>query len=149
MLKNILAVIVSYIVMFVIFMGLFACLYFALGVERVFQTDSYEVSTLWLAVTLAGSFLVSMLGGWLCVLISGSWRTGQVLALIVLFLNSAQCFWDLKRHNPDAPNIRAGEVGFRDGIELAVTPLWLHFVNPLVAGAGVLLGARSKRRDNA
>lgn len=149
MLKNIVAVIVSYIVMFVVFTATFACLYFALGVERVFRTDSYEVSTLWLAVTLIGSFLVSMLGGWLCVLISGSWRAGQVLALIVLLLNSAQCFWDLKRHNPDAPNIRAGEVSFREGIELAVTPLWLHFVNPLVGGAGVLLGARLKRRGAA
>jgi hypothetical protein len=149
MLRSILAIIASYVVMFVLFMAIFLGLYIGLGTERVFQPDSYEVSTLWLALTLAGSFFVSLLGGWLCVTISGSWRVGQVFALIVLLLNAAQCFADLRRHNPDAPNTRAGEVSFRDGIELSVTPLWLHVVNPLVGGAGALLGARMKRRRNA
>ena len=48
-----------------------------------------------------------------------------------------------------APNTRAGEVGMFDAMSLAVTPLWLHFVNPIISGAGVLLGARMKRRDAA
>jgi hypothetical protein len=50
----------------------------------------------------------------------------------------------LKR-NPDAPNTRAGEVEMLDAMKLAVTPLWLHFVNPILSGAGVLIGARMKR----
>jgi hypothetical protein len=27
--------------------------------------------------------------------------------------------------------------------------MWLHFVNPVISGAGILLGARMKRRGNA
>jgi len=148
MLKSILAIIVSYIAMFVIFMAIFTCLYFVLGVERVFQADSYEVSMLWIALTLVISFLVSMFAGWLCAAISKSWRACQVFALIVFLLALMQCLSALRR-NPDAPNTRAGEVGMFDAMSLAVSPLWLHFVNPILSGAGVLLGARMKRRDAA
>lgn len=146
MLKSILAIIVSYLAMFVIFMAIVIGLYFALGVERVFQPDSYEVSMLWIALTLVTGFLLSILGGYLCAAISKSWRTCQIFALIVFVLGLIQCISALKR-NPDAPNVRAGEVGVRDATSLAVTPLWLHFVNPILSGAGVLLGARIKRRD--
>jgi len=149
MLKSIVAIIVSYVAMFVIFMAIFTCLYFVLGVERVFQADSYEVSMLWIALTLVIGFVVSMFAGFLCAAISKSWRTCQVLALIVFVLAMIQCFGALRRHNPDAPNIRAGEVGMFDAMSLAVTPLWLHFVNPIISGAAVLLGARMKRRDAA
>jgi hypothetical protein len=145
MLKSILAIIVSYIAMFVLFMAIFTGLYFALGVERVFQADSYEVSMLWIVLTLVIGFLVSMFAGYLCAAISKSWRTCQIFALIVFLLALIQCFSALRR-NPDAPNVRAGEVGMFDAMKLAVSPLWLHFVNPILSGAGVLLGARLKRR---
>ena len=148
MLKSILAIIVSYIAMFVICMAIFTGLYFALGVERVFQTDSYEVSILWIVLTLVIGFLVSMFSGYLCAAISKSWRTCQVFALIVFLLSLIQCWSALKR-NPEAPNTRAGEVGMFEAMTLAVSPFWLHLVNPVLCGAGVLIGARMKRRDSA
>ena len=148
MLKSILAIIVSYIAMFVIFMAIFTGLYFALGVERVFQTDSYEVSILWIVLTLVIGFLVSIFSGYLCAAISKSWRTCQVFALIVFLLSLIQCWSALKR-NPEAPNTRAGEVGMFEAMTLAVSPFWLHLVNPVLCGAGVLIGARMKRRDSA
>ena len=148
MLKSILAIIVSYVVMFVVFMAIFTGLYFALGVDRVFLSDSYEVSMLWIGLTLVIGFFVSMFAGYLCAAISKSWRTCQIFALIVFLLALLQCVSALKR-NPDAPNTRAGEVGMFDAMKLAVSPLWLHFVNPILSGAGVLIGARLKRRDPA
>jgi hypothetical protein len=148
MLKSILAIIVSYIVMFIFFMAIFTGCYFALGVERILQPDSYEISVLWLSLTLVFSFLGSMIGGLLCAAISKSWRTCQVFALIVFLLTLLSCLSALKR-DPDAPNVRAGEVSYLDAMKLAVTPMWLHLVNPVISGAGVLLGARMKRRSNA
>ena len=149
MLKSILAIIVSYIAMLVIFMAIFTCLYFMLGVERVFRADSYEVSMLWIVLTLIIGFVVSMFSGYLCAAISKSWRTCQVFALIVFLLALIHCFSALRRNNPDAPNTRAGEVGMFDAMSLAIMPLWLHFVNPIISGAGVLIGACMKRRDAA
>jgi uncharacterized membrane protein YoaK (UPF0700 family) len=148
MLKSILAIIVSYILMFAVFMAIFTGLYFLLGVERVFQSDSYEVTMLWILLTLVIGFLVSMFSGYVCAAISKSWRTCQIFALIVFLLSLIQCFSALKR-NPDAPNTRAGEVAMFDAMKLAVSPLWLHFVNPILCGAGVLVGARMKRRGAA
>ena len=148
MLKSILAIIVSYVAMFALFMAVFTGLYFLLGVERVFQPDSYEVSVLWIVLTLVVGFLGTLLAGYLCALISKSWRTCQVFALVVFLLALIQCLSALKR-NPDAPNVRAGEVTYLEALGLAVTPLWLHFVNPIISGVGVLLGAGLKRRDPA
>jgi len=51
MLKSIIAIVVSYIAMFVLFMVVVIGCYIALGSERVFKPDSYEISTLWLALT--------------------------------------------------------------------------------------------------
>jgi hypothetical protein len=149
MLKSILAIIVSYVAMFVIFMAIFTGLYFALGVERVFQTDSYEVSMLWIVLTLVVGFLVSIFAGYLCAAIGKSWRVCQIFALIVFLLALIQCFSALKRNNPDAPNTRAGDVGMFEAMTLAVSPFWLHLVNPVLCGVGVLVGARMKRRDPA
>jgi hypothetical protein len=147
MLKNIVAVIVSYIAMFVLFMAIFVGLYFALGVERVFQPDSYEVSTLWIIITLVVAFLVTMFAGYLCAAISKSWRTCQVFALIVFLLALWQCLSGLRRDS-EGPNVRAGDVTYLEALGHVVTPFWLHLVNPIVNGAGVLLGARMKRRRN-
>lgn len=148
MLKSILAIIVSYVVMFALFFAIFTGLWFILGVERVFQPDSYEVTMIWIGATLVVGFLVTMFAGYLCAAISKSWRTCQIFALIVFLLTLIQCFSALRR-SPDAPNVRAGDVGMFDAMNLAVTPLWLHFVNPVISGAAVLLGARMKRRDVA
>ena len=149
MLKSIIAIVVSYVAMFVVFMAIFAGLYFVLGAERVFKAYSYEISTLWLTLTMIFGFLVTLFAGFLCATISKNWRTCQVFALIVFALASVQCLMAIRRQNPDAPNTRASEVSFSEGIEHAVTPFWLHVVNPVINGAGALLGARLKRRDPA
>ena len=146
--RSILAVIVSYIAMFVIFMGIFVGLYFVLGIARVFQPDSYEVSMLWIIITLGVAFLVTMFAGFLCAAISKSWRTCQVFALIVFLLALWQCFSAVRRDS-EGPNVRAGDVTYLEAIGHAVTPMWLHFVNPVVNGLGILIGGRMKRRGIA
>jgi hypothetical protein len=148
MLRSILAIIVSYVAMFILFMAIFFGCYFALGVERVFQPDSYEVSTLWVVLTLLIAFLVTMFAGYLCAVISQSWRACQVFAFIVFLLALWQCFQGMRRDS-EGPNVRAGEVTYFEAIGHVVSPKWLHIVNPIISGAGVLLGARLKRRGRA
>jgi hypothetical protein len=126
--------------------GAFAGLYFALGVERVFQPDSYQISMLWLGLSIIGSFFMAMFAGWLCVAISKSFRVGQVFALIVLVGSGIMCLSALYRES-EGPHVRAGEVGFSDAMERGVSPRWLHFVNPVLTAAGALVGARMKRRN--
>ena len=146
MLKSIIAIIVSYVVGSLVFFALVTGLFFLLGVERVFEPDSYEVSSIWVALTLIVSLLGAMVTGYVCLSISHSWRTVQVLALLVLMFTSISCIVQMRRINPDAPNIRAGDVDYFNAFKLGVPPRWLAFVNPIVGCMGVLIGGRIKRR---
>ncbi|HYJ04423.1 MAG TPA: hypothetical protein VEX43_04775 [Chthoniobacterales bacterium] len=148
MLKSILAVIASYVVMFIFLFAAFTGCYLALGADGAFKTDSYEVSTVWIALTVVVCLLAGIVGGFLCATISKSRRTCQVFAFIVFFLGLLACIPAMKR-NPDAPNVRAGEVSNLEAMGLAVSPMWLHLLTPVVSAVGVLLGARMKGRGNA
>jgi hypothetical protein len=144
MLRSIVAIIASYATMLIFFFAGFAGCYLALGTERVFRADSYEVSILWIVLSLVLSFLGSMLAGYLCSAISRNRRTCQVFAFIVFLLGLLACIPAMKR-DPDSPNVRAGEVENLQAVQLAVAPLWVHLLTPLLSAAGVLGGARMKR----
>ena len=148
MLRSILAIIASYVVMFIFFFAAFTGCYLALGAEGTFQADSYEVSTVWIALTVVVCLLGGMIGGFVCAAISKSKRTCQVFAFIVFFLGLLACIPAMKR-SPDAPNVRAGEVSNLEAMRLAVSPIWLHLLTPVVSAAAVLLGARMKARGDA
>jgi archaellum biogenesis protein FlaJ (TadC family) len=145
MLKSIAAIVVSYLAMFVFFMAVVIACYVALGSERVFKPDSYEISTLWLVLTVIVSFVASAIAGYLCAVISGSWTTCRVFAFLVFLATLGFCISSL-RQSQESPNVRASEVAYTDGIRLGVSPMWLHFVSPVISGVAVLVGARMKRR---
>ena len=147
MLKSILAIIVSYVAMFIFLFAAFTGCYLALGAEGSFQADSYEVSTVWIALTVVVCLLAGLIGGFLCALISKSKKTCQIFAFIVFFLGLLACIPAMKR-NPDAPNVRAGEVSNFEAMRLAVSPMWLHLLTPVISAAGVLLGSRMKMRGD-
>ncbi len=147
MLKSILAVIVSYVAMFIFLFAAFTGCYLALGAEGAFQTDSYNVSTVWIGLTVVVCLLAGTIGGFLCVAISKSQRTCQIFAFIVLFLGLLACIPAMQR-SPDAPNVRAGEVSNFEAMGLAVSPMWVHLLTPVISAAGVLLGARMKGRSD-
>ena len=148
MLKSILAIIASYVVMFIFMFAAFTGCYLALGAEGAFQTDSYEVTTVWIALTVVVCLFAGIIGGFLCAAISKSKKTCQIFAFIVFFLGLLACIPAMKR-SPDAPNVRAGEVSNFEAMGLAVSPMWLHLLTPVVSAAGVLLGARMKGRGDA
>jgi amino acid transporter len=141
MLRSIAGVIVSYIVMAIFITVVFIGVFLALGVERVFQPDSYEVSTLWLAISTAISFCSAILGGYVCAAISRCMRACQVLALIVLILGIILC---LPKIHED-PHVRAGDVPTLQVMHLAQMPVWMHVLTPVLGAVGVLLGARMKK----
>ena len=128
------------IVITIIFFGAFL----ALGVERVFQPDSYEISPLWIAISLVLSFGSAILGGCVCAAISKSLRACQALAAIVVILGFLLCLPAIQRGEA-GPNVRAGEVSSLEAMRLEVAPIWMHILNPILGAAGVLLGARMKK----
>jgi hypothetical protein len=146
MLKPVLGVIVSYVLLFLLWLALFLGAYAWLGPERVFQTDSYEVSTVWLVLTGVITFGGAVAGGYLCALMSGSNRACQVLAFVVFLIAILLCIKAMRR-DVGGLHVRGGEITKLEAMELAVVPTWMHLLNPIIGAAGVLLGARMRLRS--
>lgn len=143
MLRLILGVIVGYIVMSLFFFAVFAGAYFALGIERVFQPDSYEVSTLWLVIHGVVFFCGGILACLVSVAISRTQRTCQVLAFVIFVAGILLCIPAMR--DSGGLNIRAGEVSNMEAIKLAKLPNWMHLLAPAIGAAGVLLWARMEK----
>ena len=146
MLRSIVGMVVGYAVIFLFFLAVFTGVYFTLGVERIFQPDSYVVSRLWLGLSAAISLCGSILGGYVCAAISKSKRTCEVFAGIILIILILFC---IPKMRDPTPHVRAGEISSMDAMRLTQMPIWMHLLNPVLGAAGVLLGARMKRLPTA
>jgi hypothetical protein len=143
MLKSIVGIIVGYIVMAIFAFGTFTAAYLGLGVDRVFEPDTYVVSTTWIALMIAITVIGGILGGLTCAAISKSRTAGLVFAVIVFALSFAVALPNImKDHTPVA---RSGDVPNLQAMSMAQTPAWLCILNPILAGAGVLMGSRMKK----
>ena len=147
MLKSILGVIVGYIVMMIVAFAIFTCAYLGLGVDRVFEPDSYAVTTLWMVILVAVGLIGGILGGLTCAAISKSKGACTAFAVIVLALGLLGSFSAMrKEHTSEA---RAGDVSNWNACLRAENPTWLLLLNPVISAAGVLLGARMKKLPTA
>jgi hypothetical protein len=143
MLKSILGVVIGYIVMAIFAFAIFTCAYLGLGVERVFQPDSYDVSTIWIVIMIVIALIGGILGGLICAAISKSKGACMAFAIIVLVLGLIVGIpTAMKEHSAAA---RSGDVPNLQAMQLAQTPTWLCLLNPVLGAVGVMLGARMKK----
>ena len=140
MLKASIGVVVGYIAMAILIGGLCLLGFLALGLERFFQTDSYEVTTLWLGISLVISIGSSIVGGYLCAAISDSMGACKALAVIVFTVGYLMCFPKMREDT----HVRAGEVPLSQVVNLAQTPVWVYVVTPALGAIFILIGARMK-----
>ena len=63
MLRAILAVIVSYVLMFILIFLAFTCVYFILGAAGSFKPGSFAASNTWIAIAFVVNFVVAVIGG--------------------------------------------------------------------------------------
>jgi heme/copper-type cytochrome/quinol oxidase subunit 3 len=142
MLRSIVGMIVGYVALSLFFFATFAGAYFVLGVERIFQSDSYEVTPLWWVFSAAISLGGSVLAGYVCAAISKSQRTCQLFAGITLVILILFC---IPKMRDRTLHLRAGEVSYMDAMRLTEMPIWMHLLNPVLGALGVLLGAGMKK----
>lgn len=145
MLRKIAAVIVGYLVMFVV---VFVCLtgaYLGLGADRVFQPGSYEVTNFWLVVWFIVSLGAALAGGKVCALVGKSSRTVISLAILVFILGVLSALPALK---PPAGELKPRISGPSnlEAMMSAKQPNWVLFFTPVIGIVGVLLGGRTRLR---
>lgn len=143
MLKSILGVIVGFVVMWIFSFAIFSCAFLALGTERVFEADSYDISTIWVVCMIVLGFIGGIVGGLVCAAISKSKGACTAFVGIMLALGLIAAILTKMKEHPVAN--RPGDVPMLEAMQKAQTPIWLCFVNPFVCAGGILLGVRMKK----
>src|SRR5437773_528823 len=143
MLKSIVGVIVGYIVMAIFGFAVFTCAYLGLGVDRVFEPESYAVSTVWIAIMLAVALIGGILGGLTCVAISKSKGACTAFAVIIFVLGIVVAIPAMMKERTS--EARSGDVPNLQAMSMAQNPTWLLLLSPAISAAGVLLGGRLKK----
>ena len=144
MIKAILGIVVGYVALMIFFFVVFTGLYLVLGAERVFQPGTFQISTLWLVLALAGSVCAGMLGGYVCRALSHSLGACRVLAIIVFLLSLAMCWPAITADR--APRARgATPLPTMEAMQQGQAPIWMHLLSVVLSASGVMFGARLKR----
>jgi hypothetical protein len=145
MLRIIEGVVAGYVSMAVLVFLTFTSLYRVLGAEGIFKPGTYEVTGTWIGATLMVNVAAALLGGLVSVSVGKSVKSATILSSAVLALGLVTTLMTLNRSDP-AP-ARTEAVGNLQAAQNAREPTWIGLSNPLIGAAGVLLGARLKKRS--
>lgn len=143
MVKTIAGVALGYIAMALLVFLLFTASYLALGTDKVFLPGSYQVSMLWVVLSIVVSFAAALVGGYVAAAVSRGTRAALVLACLVIVLGIIFAIPALGQPDPGA---RAGDVGNLAAMTNARPPAWTLLLNPIIGAAGVLVGSRLRKR---
>ena len=141
--RNILAVIAGYVAMFLIVFGIFTAAYFAMGADRAFEESSYDVSTLWVIVSVIVGFFAALVGGAVCAIVSNR-SMGATLSLmvLVLVLGAVSALMAMGKEAPEGEAaVRAPETSNTEAMMNAQQPTWILIANPIIGVFGVMTGA--------
>ncbi|MCH7878474.1 MAG: hypothetical protein IH914_04055 [candidate division Zixibacteria bacterium] len=143
--KKILAVIIGYVVMVAFIFITFTVAYLAMGADGAFNPGVYDVSTLWIAITIVLGIVAAILGGLVCVMIAKTQQAAKILAGLVLALGLAVAIPVAMGPDEDTPDVRSGDVAVMESMKVARQPIWVAFLNPFIGVMGVMIGARLKK----
>src|SRR5262245_52720174 len=84
--RAILAVIVSYVAMFVLTFLAFTCAYVVLGADQAFKPRMFLASNRWIALSFVIQIIVAIIGGFICAAIAKGGKAPLALAILVLVI---------------------------------------------------------------
>ncbi len=139
MLRAVGGVVLGYLVMAVlVFCGLSAA-WALMGAERAFLPGVYDVSPLWIAISMVVGLAAALIGGVVVRRVAGSTNATRALALLVVVLGVVMVLPALTAEVASA-TIRTGAPSMFDAMALAKTPTWVMLLNPVIGAIGVLVG---------
>jgi len=146
MARSILAVIASYVLMFVLTFITFSCMYMVLRADGSFKPGTFESSNLWMGTAFVASFVIAVIAGFVCAAIARGGKAPLVLAIVVFVLGLLLAVPSLVAKRTNAGLVRAGDVPMMEAMQKAQEPDWAPFALPFIGAAGVLIGGKLKRR---
>ncbi len=127
--------------MFVLVFVSFSVAYLAMGVDNAFRAGSYEVSGLWIVVSIVLGLVAAAIGGFVCAAIAKAGNAPKALAVVVVVLGLIFAVPVFTRSDEAAPPARTENVGPVEAMQHAQQPPWIALLNPLLGAVGVLVGA--------
>ena len=143
--RNILAVILGFIVMGLIIFTIQFGSFFVLGADKTYQPESFELSALYLFIWAVSGLAAAMAGGVVCAKISKHSK-GAVLSMIVVMivfsvfqlvgvLMQPKLTAEESVRTPELTNEQIMDRGQR------AMPVWIVVANPIVGAIGIIAGA--------
>lgn len=139
--RSIAGIIVGYAVLFAFIFVAFIGAYSLLGVEVIFQRESYLVTPIWMMTSAVLTVIGAMLAGSVCAMISKSKGTCELLATVVLVTLLVFC---VPKIRDPRPKPRLGNVPATEAMRLTQMPIWMHVLNPILGGLGVIMGSKKR-----
>ena len=147
MARSIIAVIVSYIIMFILnFIG-FVSLYAVVGPNQAFRPHSFLASNRWIAMSFGIILITGIIAGLICALIARGGRAPLALAVVVLALGLLLAIPSMAKAKANANLVRVGDVPSMEAAQKAYWPMWTPFAFPFISAIGVLIGGKLKKRS--
>lgn len=140
MVKAIIGIVVGYIVFFCVMMGLMTALWFIVGIERVFQPGTFQITPPWIGLALFVDLIAGLAAGFVCSAISKSAGVVKVFAAIVFVLAIIMCIPVMMADQTPKP--RSGDLKMMEAMQQGQAPIWMHLGTAVLAAAGVLLSRR-------
>ena len=146
MVRSIIAVVVSYISMFVLnFLG-FVGLYTVIGQDNAFKPRSFLASNRWIAMAFAVILVSGIIAGLICAAIARGRKATLALAGLILVVGLLMAIPAVAKSRANAGMARAGNIPAMEAAEKAYWPIWAPFTFPFVSAIGALVGGKLKKR---
>jgi hypothetical protein len=145
--RSIVAVIVSYIIMFVLNLIGFVTLYAVVGEAQAFRPRMYLASNRWIAISFAFIFVSAIIAGLICAVIAKGGKANLALAVVIIVLGFLLAIPAVMKANANASLVRTGPTPQMEAAKKAYWPIWTPFTFPIISALGVLIGGRLKKRS--
>ena len=146
MVRSIIAVVVSYITMFLLnFLG-FIGFYAVVGPDQAFRPRSFLASNRWIAMAFAIVLVSGIIAGLLCAAIARGRKATLALAGLILVIGLLMAIPAVMKSRENAGMVRVGDVPAMEAAEKAYWPVWAPFTFPFVSAIGALIGGKLKKR---
>ena len=152
MVRKIMGVIAGYVEMIAFVFISFSVLYLILGPEGSFEAGTYEVSPVWIAMSIILGLIAAVLGGYVCKLIARSKKPAIVLAGVVWLLSIIMAIPSLGATEEEIIKKRSTDVSNGEAMQNAKQPVALLLLNPFIGVLGVLGGSKlykNKKEESA
>lgn len=146
MARSVIGVIVGYLLMFALEFAAFMTIYTVVGADWSFKPGSYYASTRWTLMQFTVAFVIAVIGGWICALISKGGKAPLVLAIVIVVIGFTLGALHVATQPADTGEVRGPNVPNLVAMTKTRQPAWVFFLGPVLGAVGAIAGGKLKRR---